>query len=76
MDVGRAILVELDMVSWTLFEDNDCNVDRTQHPELVGFFEKPILSLQKGDRTIAFVCDGLNLNLSSPHVLSVCRIGA
>jgi hypothetical protein len=45
VDVCRAILVELYMVAWTLLEDDNGDVDRAEHAELVSLFEEPILAL-------------------------------
>lgn len=33
------------MVAWSFLEDNDRNVDRAEHTELVGLLEEPILAL-------------------------------
>jgi hypothetical protein len=31
VNVGRAVLVELDMVTWSFLEDDHCDIDRAEH---------------------------------------------
>jgi len=45
VDVVGAILVELNMVTWTFLEDDDCDFDRAEDAQLVGFLEETILTL-------------------------------
>lgn len=45
VDVCRAVLEELDMVSWPLLEDDDSDVDGAEYAELVGFLEEAVLAL-------------------------------
>ena len=45
VDVCRAVLEELDMMTWPLLEDDDCDVDGAEDAELVGFLEEAVLAL-------------------------------
>lgn len=63
VDVARRELVQLLVVA----EDDDSHVDRTENGELVGLFEQAALALEEGDRAVAVVLDGLDLNLSAAH---------
>ena len=49
VDVGRAVLEELDMVAGALLEDDDGDVDGAEDTELVGFFEETVLALRAGE---------------------------
>lgn len=48
-------------------EDDDGYVDRAQNRQLMRLFEQAALALEEGDRTVAVVLDGLDLDLAAAH---------
>jgi hypothetical protein len=70
IDVARRELVQFLVVA----EDDDGDVDRTQHRQLVGFLEQAAFALEEGDGAVAVVLDRSDLNLPPSHTgtLSPC----
>jgi hypothetical protein len=57
-------------------EDEDGDIGRAEDGQLVGLFEETKLALQEGDRAIAVILDGLDLNLPTTHVCGGCATSA
>lgn len=61
--IRRRVLVQLLIAA----KDEDGDIDRAEHRKLMSLLEQSAFSLEKGDRTISVILDGLDLNLSPAH---------
>lgn len=67
VEVNRVPFIGVFIESATARENNERDLDVTQHRQFICFLEQAIPSLAEGDLTARVVLDSLDLYLSSTH---------